>query len=546
MKPPAQSQTPPVERTIVRQVRLLDAGRARELEEMARLYGEMMSHFTFALKSRELRHEAGNGYSFRDRLVNTLDLDDASFQGRILELKAQKRTVECDLLEFLRWKNSQPVGSKLQARHWKLALEETMQMMNTHWASVTEAVKSKLLSASCEQWDAEQKEYIRWLLTPASPQFFHLLKKKIPLPTYDGYRTMGVSPEKIAEKKLFAKLPDNIRHIAYKVLGYVNHIRSTTVRAPRGRKRSNRIDFDCSARSKPKNAGKNQVISLMSLYPNKRIRMEVLGYSSLRGTLQLMIEEGGYRLNASKSVASAANTSEPKLVGLDLGYTEVIVSEDGTHYGQRIGEIMSGASDERNTRYRNKNRFHAKAAKLKTGTAEERKKARRIEKYNLGAKKKNEKLRKTKEHLKSLINRALNEFFKTGITQVAVEKLSVFLKSKFSKEWNRRLSSWLRSYIKERLIFKAQKFNVELIEINPAYTSQTCPECGFVDSKNRSGDKFKCLHCGFSDDADRVGAVNIARRVSDKEISLYTPFKKVQKILTARFKKSQLEKKHTV
>ena len=50
------------------------------------------------------------------------------------------------------------------------------------------------------------------------------------------------------------------------------------------------------------------------------------------------------------------------------------------------------------------------------------------------------------------------------------------------------------------------------MEVNPSYTSQMCPECNFTDSKNRNGGLFKCIKCGFEDDSDHVGALNILSR----------------------------------
>lgn len=50
------------------------------------------------------------------------------------------------------------------------------------------------------------------------------------------------------------------------------------------------------------------------------------------------------------------------------------------------------------------------------------------------------------------------------------------------------------------------------LEIHPAYTSRTCPECGHVDKANRPArSRFQCVHCGFSAHADHVGAINILR-----------------------------------
>ena len=54
--------------------------------------------------------------------------------------------------------------------------------------------------------------------------------------------------------------------------------------------------------------------------------------------------------------------------------------------------------------------------------------------------------------------------------------------------------------------------------VNPAYTSQTCPSCGHVSRKNRSGIKFKCDSCGRKAHADWVGATNILRRSEDQDI----------------------------
>ena len=51
-----------------------------------------------------------------------------------------------------------------------------------------------------------------------------------------------------------------------------------------------------------------------------------------------------------------------------------------------------------------------------------------------------------------------------------------------------------------------------LIEVNPAYTSQTCSECGHVDKENRkTQQRFLCVSCGFASNADTNAAMNIRR-----------------------------------
>lgn len=53
---------------------------------------------------------------------------------------------------------------------------------------------------------------------------------------------------------------------------------------------------------------------------------------------------------------------------------------------------------------------------------------------------------------------------------------------------------------------------VHLIKVNPAYTSQTCSNCGTVDKNSRNGEKYLCQHCKYEIDADINAAINIYNR----------------------------------
>jgi putative transposase len=51
---------------------------------------------------------------------------------------------------------------------------------------------------------------------------------------------------------------------------------------------------------------------------------------------------------------------------------------------------------------------------------------------------------------------------------------------------------------------------VEIIFINPAYTSMRCSKCGHMEQKNRKNQAiFCCLSCGYTDNADVNAAKNI-------------------------------------
>ena len=52
-----------------------------------------------------------------------------------------------------------------------------------------------------------------------------------------------------------------------------------------------------------------------------------------------------------------------------------------------------------------------------------------------------------------------------------------------------------------------------VVKVDPAYTSQTCAQCGHVNKENRKTQAtFKCTACGHTANADRNAAINILDR----------------------------------
>lgn len=54
----------------------------------------------------------------------------------------------------------------------------------------------------------------------------------------------------------------------------------------------------------------------------------------------------------------------------------------------------------------------------------------------------------------------------------------------------------------------------ELIEVNPAYTSQRCHACGHTAKENRKDTRFACVACGHRDHADVNAAKNILTKAA--------------------------------
>jgi putative transposase len=65
---------------------------------------------------------------------------------------------------------------------------------------------------------------------------------------------------------------------------------------------------------------------------------------------------------------------------------------------------------------------------------------------------------------------------------------------------------------RRQLQYKLSWNGGELILVPPQSTSRRCPQCDHVSAENRrTQERFACIECGFEDNADRVGAINILR-----------------------------------
>ena len=65
---------------------------------------------------------------------------------------------------------------------------------------------------------------------------------------------------------------------------------------------------------------------------------------------------------------------------------------------------------------------------------------------------------------------------------------------------------------RRQLDYKLEWNGGQLIAVPPRNTSRTCPCCGHVSADNRKTQaQFLCVECGFEENADVVGAINVLR-----------------------------------
>lgn len=118
----------------------------------------------------------------------------------------------------------------------------------------------------------------------------------------------------------------------------------------------------------------------------------------------------------------------------------------------------------------------------------------------------------TKAEIRSRLGAALKKIDFSEVKILVIEDLKKVKHGKrgtFSRVLNRRLSHWLYAYAVNLLERKCEEYGIRLERKDPYKTSQFCRHCRRWDRRNRRGDRFKCVHCGYSAHADHNAAHNL-------------------------------------
>ena len=239
------------------------------------------------------------------------------------------------------------------------------------------------------------------------------------------------------------------------------------------------------------------------------------------------------------------NTQE---IGIDKGFRTLLADSNNKMYGKNWNKLETNIDNKFQKKQKQRHKLYSLRTELhkkfiKTKDKKLYKKIKNLENYNLGRKKLNHNKIKQKETIKNNVNCVVNSFIiqNPKLKTIVLENLTSFSKNNYGKRTNRLLNQWKRGFLKDKLTFISQLNSIELSYQNPAYTSQLCPNCGYVHKNNRHNEEFTCIKCGLSENADVIGAMNILKRKHDLEIGLYTPYKKVKTILLERYSVGEIE-----
>lgn len=242
---------------------------------------------------------------------------------------------------------------------------------------------------------------------------------------------------------------------------------------------------------------KDWTVSLTTVDGRERFGLQVGNYQigKLTGAKPTSAQlckhrDGQYYIHIQvKDIAPSPKKSR-KVIGVDFGRTDIAVTSEGEQWsGKQTKDI--------------RDRFaRTRASAQRKGT----KGAKRFLKRLSG---KERRFQTWQNHTISaaIVRRAVETN-----SAVAIEDLTGIRdrtnKQPRNKTERRRSNSWAFYQLRQFLEYKCLKAGVQLITVNPAYTSQTCHNCLHIG--DRSGKRFKCGNCGFHGDADFNGSLMIA------------------------------------
>lgn len=213
-----------------------------------------------------------------------------------------------------------------------------------------------------------------------------------------------------------------------------------------------------------------------------------------RGQSDLILKKGKWYLYVTIEVPEEAQITPKEWLGIDLGIRNLAVDSDGDrHTGDKIEVVRQKQA-----------RLRSELASV--GTKSSKKKLKKLSG-------KEKRFRADTNHIisKTLVSKAKD----TG-RGIALEDLKG-INNRATVRRGQRASrmSWGFYQLRTFIEYKAQLSGVPVAIVSPVNTSITCPKCDCINKRNRrSQAEFCCKSCGFSDHADHVGAINIARRAA--------------------------------
>ena len=226
------------------------------------------------------------------------------------------------------------------------------------------------------------------------------------------------------------------------------------------------------------------------------------GFSPTSATL-VKHQNGTYSVNIQVKNDAPSLQKSQGVIGVDLGRRDVAVTSEGESFsGEQITKVRDRYSRARASLQK----------KASEGTRSTRRRCRQTLKRLSGR----------ERRFQSWVNHNVSKHIvgraKLNQCSIAIEDLTGIRERTNQQPRNkterRRSNSWAFYQLRQFLFYKALGSGVEIVLVNPAYTSQSCHKCLYVHpvkgKSYRNGKTFNCGHCYWKGDADFNGA-NVIR-----------------------------------
>jgi len=216
------------------------------------------------------------------------------------------------------------------------------------------------------------------------------------------------------------------------------------------------------------------------------------------GTAKLVQKHGKYSLHipVTTEVSGVSGSEICNVVGIDRGINFVVATYDSKH--------QSGFVSGRQIKQK-----RAKFKQLRRGLQRRQTPSSRRRLKAIGQRE-----NRWMQDVNHCISKALVEknpehtlFVLEDLTGIRSATEKVRRKDRYE------IVSWSFYDLEQKLKYKATLHHDRVINVDPHYTSQTCPVCGYADKSNRNKKihLFCCQACGYRSNDDRIGAMNLYR-----------------------------------
>jgi IS605 OrfB family transposase len=214
----------------------------------------------------------------------------------------------------------------------------------------------------------------------------------------------------------------------------------------------------------------------------------------VRGQADLVLRKGKWYLYVTVEVPDGAPVEPEGWLGVDLGIRNLATDSDG--------ECHSGAGIESVRQRMQRLRGVLQAV----GTKSAKRHLRRLSGHEA----------RFRSDMNHIISKRIVSKAKDTARGVALEDLKGIRERTTVQKGQRAMhGGWAFFQLRSFIEYKGRLAGVPVVAVDPRNTSRTCPVCGHVFKNNRrSQSEFQCRACGHTDHADRVGAINIARRAA--------------------------------